>query len=44
MMKAALKCERISKLEDIDREIKDTQKRMRRFKESGDLKRLIGKA
>jgi len=29
------------KLEDIDREIKDIEKRMRRFKESGDLKRLV---
>jgi len=29
------------KLEDIDREIKDIQKKMRRFLETGDIKRLI---
>jgi len=29
------------KLEDIDREIKDIQKRMRRFLETGDIRRLM---
>ena len=41
MMKVVLECRRMPKLEDIDREIKDIQKRMRRFLETGDLKRLI---
>ena len=41
MMKVALECERMPKLENIDLEIKYIQKRMRRFLETGDKKRLM---
>lgn len=41
MMKVVLECERMPKLEYIDREIKDLQKRMRRLLETGDIRRLV---
>jgi len=40
MMNVGLEYERMLKLEDIDREIRDVQKRMIRFIETGDLRRL----
>ena len=40
MMNVGLEYERMLKLEAIDREIRDVQKRMIRFIETGDLKRL----
>lgn len=40
MMNVGLEYERMLKLEAIDREIRDVQKRMIRFIETGDLRRL----
>lgn len=40
MMNVGWEYERMLKLEDIDREIRDVQKRMIRFMETGDLRRL----
>jgi len=40
-MKVGLECREMPKLEDIDREIKDIEKRMRRFLETGDIRRLM---
>ena len=41
MMIVVLEYERMLKLEDIDCEIRDVQKRMLRFIETGDLRRLV---